>query len=115
MVTMDTKAFKRLLKQLRVPASARIEPDDLADGSQCHVAVWTKRGGHAGSKVIRTVHCAAHQMGLVASTAISPHSPDGSRVGFDATVSKDGVRVSCLETYGETAADNRFSITVTAR
>lgn len=101
---MDPKEFKKLAKQLKLPANG-----DFYGSSYS----WHKRHGHAGRNTLSRVWEAAEAAGWKPEAATYDNTPDGSRVGRgDTLVSPEGHVLRISSSYGATAYDNSFSINI---
>jgi len=106
MVSMDTKQFKSILKALKVP-SPTVTGDTLA-------YFWVKRHGHAGAKTLQRVRENARALGFTPGDSKTSSDATGDRVARGDTMVKDGVTITFDSFYGQTAYENRFSISVKA-
>lgn len=101
---MEAQEFKKLARLLSLPSGGKLMGDTWT---------WSKRGGHAGSKVVSRVLAQAKLAGWQATDA-SGASPDGSVIRHGtAYVSPEGHRLSADSSYGATKDYNTFSISLT--
>jgi hypothetical protein len=109
---MDAKEFTKLLKSLTVPSggSTGLTPD-----GRRHEFVWTKRGGHAGDKVVERVAANAIALGFRSSSSQTFNNTLGSMVGHGLLYELDGADVYATSTFGVLKCDNRFFVRITAR
>ena len=74
-------------------------------------AFWSKKGGHAGTDIIRDFHQKVQKMGFKDARTKMHATPDGSNIGDGTTYSdKDGNTFNVSVNYGNTQYDNWYSI-----
>jgi hypothetical protein len=101
---MDTKQFKSILKALKVPAPT-------VTGSVLRY-FWVKNHGHAGAKTLSRVRENAKALGFQSASSNVSSDATGDRVARGDVLVKDGVSILFSSFYGQTAYENRFSISI---
>lgn len=104
---MDTPSFIELLKQLRFPTGSGTIITNQG-------ARWTKQRGQAGHKVLSRVREAALEAGFTSGTGATLLDATGDRHArsgeYRHEVEGCIITLSLSSFYGQTAADNRFTI-----
>lgn len=99
---MDPKSFKKLAKQLKLPAGGDFYGSTYS---------WHKSGGYAGRKVTSRVAEAAEELGWTQHGRNDHSSPDGSTMGgSDPYTSPEGYKLTVGSSYGVTKYENSFYI-----
>ena len=105
-----SKTVKTLTKDLGLPSGCEIHTYE----DNAVTITWTKRGGYAGEKILDRVRKKAIDNGWKAKNADSANHPDGSWVANSDTYEKGMALITFRTHYGNTASDNRYSLTVRA-
>jgi hypothetical protein len=110
---MEAKQFKKVLKQVSFPNGKHTT---VYDGW----AKWEKRHGHGGGLVLARVREAAEAAGFTSIQNRVSADATGDRVTRGGDLQKtleDGtvVTVSFFSHYGQTAWENLFTLTVSAK
>lgn len=76
-------------------------------------AVWSKVGGYAGEKKIKSVLEKAETLGFKKKKSSNSDNADGSVIGFNnVLIHPEGWELNMYRSYRHTASSNRYSVTL---